>query len=172
MRLLDIVAVAVRLLVLIMFYQILGGLPWLASQIGAWQQEIETVHRGMSPWYSALGLFWQVVILLIIFRFPLTMARILVPPSARDVTIEGGNAESLQLAGFVLVGIYMVAWGVVDIFSNGTILLTLSTRGLGDSDFFVRAQGYLVATVVQIVVGLFVMLGSGGVLRFVRRMCG
>lgn len=159
----DIVAIAVRLFAV---YLLVTSLRTLASVPAVLTGEVTagTIVVTLVSLVCTLG------IIVLLWSFPLTVARKLLPimkTPRPDVLSDGGMLFQL---GIVLIGLWQLAAGLADVVYWATLLVAMRNRDLPFDALRPEQWGSMVGTVAQLVVALALILGSNGLHRLLYRV--
>lgn len=158
----DFVAVAVRLfvvwLVLSMIQQAVHAAPFFVEQ--GWQSE-----------NIAYGLFLLLGLLVGIFLwiFPLTAARKLLPAMSEPRSEQVIGAPVALSLGLSLLGLWLLANALIDGGYWLTVLLLFHRDDTGMLSLGHDQIAGMVATVLELVVGVWLVFGNAGLSRLVFR---
>jgi hypothetical protein len=129
-----------------------------------WRAE---VNAAVSIAYVSAGL----LVALLLWLYPAVLARIAMRGSTDQVFDSAISALDLQRIALSLLGMYFVMSGVLDLISVGLQSLWLSGMLGQDGLYFRRARMVDCAYFgVQIVIGLIVCLGAGGLANVLDRL--
>jgi hypothetical protein len=109
-------------------------------------------------------------IIVLLWCFPLTVARKLLPvlkTPRPDVLAEKGRLFPL---GLVLIGLWQLAIGLSDVVYWATMLLVMRNRDLPLDALRPEQWAAMVGTVAQVVIALALILGSNGLHRLLYRI--
>lgn len=161
----DIVAVAVRLLSIYVFYRILVGLPSLV-------QVLVSSGGAVSAWMLLIVLVPALLLCAGLWCFPLTVAKKLLP-ARQESGSEGSIDASLALSiGLMLIGVWLLATALGDLVYWGTVMLwaqhTIDAYSAGWA-LGAEQVASIVATIVQLLLSLWLIFGSVGIRRLIER---
>ena len=158
----DFIAVAARLFAIYLLLSIIKYIPssvqFLAQDAGAsWMALYATV--------LVVGL----VVCALLWFFPLTVARKLLPVMREQRSEQALDASVAISIGLTLIGVWVMAYGLVD----GVYWLTLivRTRQMNPAYFEWMPEQIagMFATAVQILIALWLIFGSTGIKRLIYR---
>jgi hypothetical protein len=158
----DFVAVAVRLfvvwLVLSMFQQILYAAPAF-------------IEQGWDSANIAYGLFLLFGLLVGVFLwvFPLTAARKLLPTMSEPRSEQVIGAPVALSLGLTLLGLWLLANALIDGGYWLTVLLLFHRDATGMLSLGHDQIAGMVGTVLELVVGLWLVFGNAGLRRLIFR---
>jgi hypothetical protein len=107
----------------------------------------------------------------LLWRFPLTVATLLLPASTEQTEATALNANDMEVAGFSIVGLWVLASAIPDLFYWVTYAYAIThvDSGVG---WLPDQIGGAVSTVIELGVGFWLLLGSGGLLKMISRIRG
>jgi len=105
-----------------------------------------------------------IVAAILLWKFPLTVARGLIP---RESGTNLSHREALRMA-FIILGMYLLATSIPDIFYHYSFGY-LETE-LRNGSFSQKTNAKIISTYVQIIIGLWLVFGTRGFINFVGRV--
>ncbi|HRQ65719.1 MAG TPA: hypothetical protein PKZ76_12795 [Xanthomonadaceae bacterium] len=157
----HLIAVAVRLFaVFIALYTLRYGIPALHMLIS----EHATLGAAV---VVVLTVSVPLVIAVLLWTFPLTVAGHLLPRSHGD-TAPSWHASDIQAAALAIIGVWLVASMLVQ--ASYWIVFLLLRRGSGFADLPLSPEhiGGMVSTAVQLVLGHVLIFGARGLTRMLH----
>ena len=125
----DLIAIALRLMAL---YLVLIALETALQQVMLFNQDIGDVFSGAYLAMVFVGLLQTATPLLaglVLFNFPRTIARWLLPGDSDLPIAIGMTGDELQTAAFCILGVYLVAIGIPDVLSYATWIVYIVQDG-------------------------------------------
>ena len=117
---------------------------------------------------GTLALF-PILAAVLLWFFPLSVAAKLIP----DIKSQGQHgplgAGGIEVVAFSVLGLWVLTTAIRDIFYWVTFVYQVKNSGLGNADLSPDNVGNIVATVVELVIGFWLLLGSKGLLGVIRR---
>lgn len=109
-----------------------------------------------------------VLIAILLWRFPLVTARQLLPRTAQEQSIAVPAAESIERAGFCLLGLWLLVRTLPELVFDGVRLHLHFAPG---STLALRPDDYagMAAHGVELVLAIWLLLGAKGLLGVIRR---
>lgn len=101
--------------------------------------------------------------------FPLTVATKLIPNVKPEESAAFG-AGGIEVVAFSIMGLWVLTTAIRDIFFWITFAYRVKNVGLGISELSPEDVGNIVATVVELVIGFWLLFGSKGLLGIIRRV--
>jgi len=169
MKTIDIVAVAVKIISVFLIYKFLNSVPDIFESIGNWLDTNPILLVGhknplmMLPVYIS-----QFIILVIALCFPVGVARFFLSKKQLNTTIEIDVVEKLEVAGSVIVGIYMLSQAVPDLVFDLARVLQWPDDQINNDVVVSKYKMYLLMTVVQILIGITLTFGSKGLVKLIN----
>jgi hypothetical protein len=158
----DFVAVAARLLSIYILFGILQGVPSALQVMFAGQ---DVAWGALFAFFLALG----ALLCAFLWFFPLTVARKLLPVMSEPRSEEAIDASIALSLGLTLLGAWFFANALIDT-SYWLVYLFRSRQVEGGALHWSHEQvAHMVATVVELVVALWLLLGSGGIKRLIYK---
>jgi len=168
MKLVEIVAIGVRLIGIFMIFLVLRDTPQLIATLKSTAVDIGSSDTAK---YMFVWLFLSVMALSLI-KFPLTFARLLVSETESGAVIIEKDGEAIQVAGFILIGIYILSWAIPDLFHNAMLLWHYNKYYPNQPDLIYEVVISELITFLETGIGVFLAIKSNGVVGLVRRLRG
>jgi len=171
MNTIELLAVGIRLLGL---YLLFKSLQFLASAYFSYHQVSLSMHD-FNPFMISGGYIVSALLMFLccglFIKFPVTVADKLLPRVGKTDTELSGDAVQLQLAGFSLLGVYILSWAIPDLINNFALLAFIPND---DPSYSSGSNPYdiinLAVTVVEVVIGLYLVLQSQGLVNLIKRL--
>ncbi|WP_317930221.1 hypothetical protein [Halioxenophilus sp. WMMB6] len=167
MKTIELLAIGIRLLGLYLGFQLL---QFSSSFFYTYQQfQLVMPEQGPMPLlavYTVCTVLCLVAIALFI-QFPATVARWLLPKTNRESPTLSGDAQQLQLAGFTLLGITILARAIPDLIHNLALLSMMDYHY--DNSRQLYDQVNLAVTVVELLMGGYLTLQAQGLLKLINK---
>jgi hypothetical protein len=162
MKLEHIVALAVRIFAIVLaLYAIRNGVSFFTFFLG---QELESVS-----YYYASGMFLLFVLAIILWMFPLTVARGIVKfhePGETDLSSISDNR--IQVIGFSILGLFLLFHVISDI-TYWSVIWLVSQRSSSFPELSLDQIAQMVATAIELVFVLFLLFGARGISKFLHK---
>ena len=108
---------------------------------------------------------------IIFIKFPATVSKNLLPRTSVESLVLSGSAKELQLAGFTVLGVYILSWAIPDLIHNSALLVVVPHY---DESYTMSNKPYdlinLGVTVVEIAIGFYLTLQSQGLVRLINKV--
>lgn len=156
----DIAVVALRLFLLLMIFQLIAGIP---GGLQSAQELGDPLSRAVFAAYVVLSL----VLYAFLWIFALFVARKLLPVMREprsNIPVDSSIALSL---GLTLIGIWFLASGLIDLSYWLTLLLKFQQAGEQPFPWAPVDRANFVATLVQIALSIWLILGNAGIRRLI-----
>ncbi len=105
---------------------------------------------------------------LLLWIFPLTIAAKLLPRSRRTESAGALSATEIQAVAFSILGLWVLTTAVPDIFYWITYVYVMKNGGVDNSAFSPNLSGRIGATVVELVIGIWLLFGARGLTGLLR----
>ncbi len=110
---------------------------------------------------------------LIMFKFPVSFAKWLLPKTKENEVVFDGTAQDIEISIFTIIGVYILSWAIPDLFNNG-IWWWYSTHsefsGMweqgGGTEYIINQ----IVTALEIAIGLYLCLRAQGLSNLLRRL--
>ena len=159
----DFVAVGVRLFSVFLFLSVIKQVPGVVQFFVADEQ-----GRGWAI-FNALALLSGVLICVLLWFFPLSIARRLLPVM-REPRTEAPMDASLALStGLTLIGAWVLAYGIVDAIYWLTLFIRTRQALAAYFEWSHEQVANVGATLAELAVGLWLVFGSTGIRRLIYR---
>jgi hypothetical protein len=130
--------------------------------------------RMSPPDYASLATVGVVTLILLLVAillwvFPLTVAGNLIPnikPERQTGKLDGG---SIEVVAFTVMGLWVLASAIPDTFYWAVFAYRIKAMGVGSPGLTPDHIGYMVATAVELAIGLWLLFGSKGLIGIIRR---
>ena len=167
MKINELVSVAVRIFGLLWLIYIIRETPY-------WYQAITLSHSDQKDeiiYYLIVGShITQALIALFMIKFPGVVSLCISTKSDGDKRLIEENGEAIQLAGFTILGAYVLTFAIPDLLHNCLILFsTNQNTSYGSLYDPVNIKISIAVTVLEIIVALFLFLGSQGIIKALRK---
>ena len=156
----QIVALGVRLFSIWLVLYMLGQMPSLWAFVKQGKPD---------PISTALVMGVSAVLILVaigLWNFPLAVARKLLPNATLDQPTPL-PVEQIQRAGFCLLGLWVLTKSVPDLTYQAVLFVT-SARQNGPVTFDEGAYPYVAHSIVELLIGVWLLLGARGLLGVLR----
>ena len=158
----DLIAIASRLFAVFLLVTVARSFPSAMVVVGQGVDQISWV-------LAAIVLGSSLVVCAVLWFFPLTIARKLLP-AMKEPRSESAMSGSVALSvGLTLLGIWVLATAIPDAIYWGTLLLL--TRQM-DVDYYQWGHEQvagIVTTVTELVLAAWLIFGSSGIKRLIYR---
>lgn len=124
-------------------------------------------------WISALVMlfaFLPVVIAFLLWRFPLSVASALIPKATNREKPKPLSEPEIQVVAFSILGLWLLASAIPDVFYWVIYAYRMETVGFRNVELTPQNIAGIVSTTVELVLGLWLLLGSKGIVGIVRRL--
>lgn len=163
MKLEHIVALAVRLFAIaVAIYTLRTGIslvPYFYDQ------------EWVGASYSYAGLMLTLFLISVgLWMFPLTIARRLVAfREPGEVDVKSASVDQIQTIAFSVLGLYLLYYVLSDIVYWGFILFISLRDNVIPIELSINQIGLILATVVELIFVLFLLLGARGIVMLLRK---
>lgn len=114
--------------------------------------------------------FSPVLIAILLWRFPLTVASKLIPKIKTSEKPRPLGEMELQVVAFSILGLWVLASAIPHIFYWITYVYRIKNVGFGNIELTPQNIGGIVSTVVELVLGVWLLLGAKGLVGIIRRL--
>lgn len=138
----------------------------MPNYVSAWNGEIPTLIISLAVAEVAAILIAGILLL----KFPVSIARFLMPKADEADPILNGSAKDIQTAIFCVVGVYILSWAIPDLINN-LLFWHAESKVTGDvtnSDY----KFLTIVTLVELVIGFYLSLQAHGLSNLVWRLRG
>jgi hypothetical protein len=158
----QIVGIAVRLFAVFLTIYVLrhasGLIPYLA----------DSSSYPISALFLFLIVLFPLLAAMLLWLFPLTVAAKLIPDiNAKEASKTSGSGE-WEVVAFSVLGLWVLTSAIPDAFHWATFVYVLNSSEMGRMALSPDNIGNIVATVVELVVGFWLLFGSKGLIGLVR----
>ena len=151
----QIVGLAVKLFAIFLFVyslqKLVNVLPWFSPDVTiSWIAITYAVCYGLA----------LVLICLVLWFFPLTVAKELIPfESGQPTTL---SQDSILSIAFVILGLWVLSTAIPDMVYWSIVISQSREMGLSWQDAAADVKGNTYATILEIIIGLWLLLGAKG----------
>jgi len=160
----QIVAVCMRILAVVWLLQVFGHIAGL----------IQTMEQGNTSWaFVAVSAATQLGACALLWLFPFSIANKLLPTPGAVKDERPVSAVEWQVLAFVGVGLWVLAQALPDALYWVTLSHMMSQSDLTvGSSLSADQKASIVATVAELAIGTYLLLGSKGLAAFVHGLRG
>lgn len=167
MRIVDVLAVAIRIAGLLLLIRILEHGPY-------WLQALNIISPDRPTPEDALYAQYAIFIVLaltsfLMIKFSGTLARLLVGRLSDDSPLLEENGQAIQIAGITIIGVYTLTWAVPDLFQN-VLMLSAMREQFGNSGYLNEVKVNIAVTAIEIGIGLYCSIGAHGITKILNRL--
>lgn len=159
----DIVAIAVRL------FAIFLGIYVLRTLFGFVQFTSETTFDAKAILASVAVVGAMAGAVLLLWFFPLSVARKLLPVMKEPRSEPNAGVDTLFALGLILMGLWLLANAIIDGLYWASLLLAMRAADMMHLDLTPEQKASIFTTAVEVVVAMFLILGSTGIRNVVYR---
>lgn len=160
----QIVGIAVRLFAVFLAIYVLRYSSGVISYIAK-----STDYVIGLPFLAVIVLF-PLLAALLLWLFPLSVASRLIPDIKAKEPPKALSGSEAELIAFSVLGLWVLASAVPDVFNWVTFVYLMKSSGAGRAELSPDNIGNIVATVIELVIGFWLLFGSRGVIVVVKRM--
>jgi hypothetical protein len=159
----QVLGLAVRLFAIFLFVY---GLRSLTGVI----QLAETASGYSGIWWVAVSyLVIFVCIALMLWFFPVTVARKILPKDDRKTGETEISLKDIDVVAYSILGVWLLATTIPDVIYWLLVLATLEHKGLIPYMTHSRLAS-VIATIIQFGIGIWLMLGAKGLRGLIRKL--
>ncbi|AKC87085.1 hypothetical protein [Pseudoxanthomonas suwonensis] len=158
----DVVAVAVRLFSV---FLVLGVLRQLPGTIALFAVDVD---RGLVA-LSLLLLLLGALVAVLLWFFPLSVARKLLPVMREPRSEQAMDAQVALMVGLTLIGVWVLAYALVDVAYWLTLFVRTRHPGAVYFEWSHEQVANVVATGVEVAVAIWLIFGASGIRRLIQR---
>lgn len=105
----------------------------------------------------------------LMWYFPLALANKLIPDiKTKDAPVPL-DAGGIEVVAFSIMGLWVLTSAIPDIFHWATYVYQVRNKHFGYFELTPENVGNIVSTVVELVIGVWLLFGSRGILGLIRR---
>jgi hypothetical protein len=159
----QVVGIAVRLFAIFLgiytFRHVSGLLPYAAAP---------------SPNYISFSFLFllaafPLLAAILLWLFPLAVAAKIIPNIKEKETPAALDAGGIEVVAFSVMGLWVLTYAIPDIFYWVTYVYRIKNINIGSPELTPENIGYIVSTIVELVIGFWLLFGSSGLLGVIRR---
>lgn len=167
MKIIEVLAIAIRLLGIWLLIRMLESLPdWLQVMAIIDSGRPLPEHIAYIPYaiFAALAL-----IAFLMLKLPTKLAELLVGNLRSDSPLLEEKGQAIQIAGITIIGIYMLTRAIPDLFHNAGMLWATSKHLMGASDLWVTNLNIAI-TLIELGIGFYCALGAQGITKVIHKL--
>lgn len=162
MKLLEVVAVGIRILGILLLWRVASGLlVWLANLDQVSTDSISTTQLIV---LYALPL----LISLLLIKVPVRLAKLLTPTASELPPDLSGDGAAIQCAGLIILGAYFLGMAIPDFFYNLIFIIYFTDSDINNE--LPRLYVDELITMLELAIGLYLMLGAKGLVRWLAQL--
>lgn len=104
---------------------------------------------------------------LLLIRFPITIAKMLISRSSADAAIIDLSEHALITSGFTLLGAYLLTVAIPDFAYNALFLYQQFSLNLDQNIEITQTFMYMVFTTIQFGLGTYLLIGARGIYKII-----
>ena len=162
MKLGEVAAIGIRAYGIILFLQVAASLIGAAWALNAEPPSGLTITKVVAV--STLPLLASIAFIL----FPITLAKLVVPSSSEPSPELSSNSAAIQIAGFVILGAFLIATSVPELIHN--LVMIIIYRGINSElmnldGLYASSAAYM----LKLGFGIYLFIGAKSICRLVER---
>ena len=170
MKLIELLSVTIRIFGILLVVHCLRVFPsWLTEIKQLKENSTYSVDPGISMnlyYFSAIAILLIAIIMIVL---PVSIAKILATKSSSNSPLLEEKGEAIQIAGFTIIGVYILTWAIPDLLLNALVIFELKMYTPSDSLGLTQAVHSEIVTLVEIGIGLYLTLSAQGVTKLIRK---
>ena len=163
MQKVQIVGIAVRLFAIFLFLYTVRYASGLLPRAAA------SPPDNVSLLFIFVIALFPILAAILLWFFPLTVATKIVPNIKKEIKASSLNASEIEAVAFSVMGLWVLTFAIPDVFYWVTFAFLLKNIEVGNLHLTPDNVASIVTTVVELVIGFWLLLGSRGILGIVRR---
>jgi hypothetical protein len=112
-------------------------------------------------------LLFSIIAAILLWHFPLTVATKIIPDIKSKNKAPALNAAEIEVVAFSVMGLWVLATAIPDVFYWAIFVLRLKSIELANVTL-ADSIGNIIATAVELVIGVWLLFGSRGILGLIR----
>ena len=159
----QVVGIAVRL------FAIFLGLYTLRHVSGLLPYAAAPSPNNISFVFLFLFAFFPILAAILLWLFPLAVATKIIPNIKAKNATAPLDANGIEVVAFSVMGLWVLTSAIPDIFYWVTFAYRIKNANIGSTELSPENIGYIVSTIVELVIGFWLLFGSRGLLGVIRR---
>ncbi|WP_394175985.1 hypothetical protein [Thalassotalea litorea] len=168
MNKLDVLSVGIRLLGIFLLVFLLRDMPFVIETVKQFKEFNPESGSGMA-FYLTISIL-AILVSLIMIKFPVSVSKMLTTSSKADSPKLEGNAETIQITGVLLLGIYILSWAIPDLINNIIGLWQAYKYTPNDTVNIAYIWNALITTIIEIAIGFYCALDSYGIVKMIAKL--
>ena len=160
----QIVGIAVRLFALFLVVYVLRHasalIPYLA----------DSSSYKISFTFLFLIVLFPILAAILLWLFPLTVAAKLIPDIKAKERPKTLSSTEIEQVAFTIFGLWVLTQAIPDIFYWATFVYMAKSLGMGRAELSPDNISNVVVTVLELVIGFWLLFGSKGIVGVIRRI--
>jgi hypothetical protein len=167
MRLLEITAIGIRLFGILLFLKLLNDVTGWLTVYGPGYASGDNVEIN-----SLVILLYciPIVLSLVFIKFPVSIAKLIVPVTSSSSPELESDGKTIQYAGLTLLGVYVLTYAIPNLvyYVISIFIIVNSRADLGESQYSYVIN--LISTLVELGIGVYLILGVNGLVKFISKL--
>jgi hypothetical protein len=168
MQSIEVLGVGIRVLGIFILVTLLREMPLIIETISQYKN-LDPNANGSMTIYAALSLIF-IVCSLVMIKFPISVAKLLISKSELSSPELNVDLNSLQITAITILGIFILSWAIPDLINNIIGLSNLKTYTPSDEAGVAYIWNSLITTIVEIAIGLYCALNSKGITKLINKL--
>lgn len=170
MKMIEVLAVAIRILGILLLIRMLESLPYWLQALAIISPDRPIPESDINITYIQYAMFATLALVaFLMLKFPTLLARLLVGNLRSDSPLLEEKGQAIQIAGIALIGIYILTWAIPDLFHNALIFWAINNH-LEVSGNSWETKINIAITLIEISIGFYCALGAKGISRIISKL--
>lgn len=170
MKLIELLAVGIRILGVYFLIKALTSLPSAFSLLSTYSTNV-----GMEADYIVKAIVYANVLIFAIAsffltKFPITISGFLIPVDIKSASTASVESSVLSIAAFTITGIYILSWSLPNLLFNSLALYNMSRLNFTDGLQYSETTINIVVNFVEIAIALYLVLGANGLHKIIVKL--
>ncbi len=118
-------------------------------------------------WILALTPF---PIALLMWFFPLTLARKIIPTNDVQKPVEPMTLQTIQHTVLIVLGLFLLAYSVPDLFFWSIYVITFFNTPFSEAALGLNALSSIITTILEVLLGVVLVFGSDFMQKLIRKL--
>ena len=170
MKIIEVLAVAIRILGVLLLIRMLESLPYWLQALAIISPDRPVPESDTYITYIQYAIFTAMALIaFLMLKFPTLLARSLVGNLRSDSTLLEEKGQAIQIAGIAIIGIYILTWTIPDLFHNALIFWAISNHlEISGNSWEIKIN--IAITLIEIGIGFYCALGAQGISTIISKL--
>lgn len=130
------------------------------------------VKEGQESWllFSSLTTFIFLLIAILIYKFPLSVAGKLIQKGANEELKWNASFKDIEVGAYIILGIFVLVTAIPDIFYWGIVWFQTANSKIPVEGLLIEQKANIAATLLELAIGFILVFGASTIRETVYRI--